>query len=191
MKKVITLLLLLTANMFAAGYQISNNSVNSLALSTANVAHADGADTSYNNPANMVQNDIKHNIEISATYVYMESGKCDSTDDNFHIESDIVQIFIPSIHYVSKKLNDKGVRIGFSIVSPAGLTRKWQDIPAIATAKKYSLQTIELNPTVAIPLTNNLSVCLGFRYVIATAEIALDAGNVYSLNMKGSGEAAG
>jgi len=71
---------------------------------------------------------------------------------------------IPSLHYVSKELNDKGVRVGFSVVSPAGLTREWEDMPASATAKKYSLRTIELNPTVAIPLTSKFSLGLGLRW---------------------------
>ena len=191
MKKTLSLSLLLTSSIFAAGYQVPNNSVNSQALSTANVANANGADAAYYNPANMVYNDKRHNIELSGTYVQLEPGTYDSTNGAFHIESKREQTVIPSLHYVSKELNDKGIRVGFSVVSPAGLTREWEDMPASATAKKYSLRTIELNPTVAIPVTSRLSLGLGFRYVMAEGEIALDAGAAYSLDMKGSGEAAG
>lgn len=199
MKKNISLSILLGANLFAAGYQIPSNSVNSLALSTAYVANANGADASYYNPANMVYNDVKHEIELTAIYVQLEPTNYDSADGNYQISSKRVQSAIPALHYVSKKLNDKGVRVGFSIVSPAGLTREWEDMPASATAKKYSLKTIELNPTVAIPVTNKLSVGLGFRYVMASGEIALDGSSIpltpvsapYTLDMTGSGEAAG
>jgi len=190
MKKILIYSLLLSATLFAAGYQIPNNSINSQALSTANIANANGADASYYNPANMTYNDKRHSIELAGTYVQLEPSKYDSSNNAFHIESKRIQSVIPSLHYVSQKLNYKGVRVGFSIVSPAGLTRQWEDMPASATAKKYSLRTIELNPTVAIPLTSKLSLGLGFRYIIADGEIALDAGAAYSLDMKGSGEAA-
>lgn len=199
MKKTLSLSLLLTSSIFAAGYQIPNNSINSQALSTANVANANGADASYYNPANMTYNDKRHSVELAGTYVQIEPGKYDSSNNAFHIESKRIQSVIPSLHYVSKELNDKGVRVGFSVVSPAGLTREWEDMPASATAKKYSLRTIELNPTVAIPLTSRLSLGLGFRYVMAEGEIALDGSSIpltattapYTLDMKGSGEAAG
>ena len=189
--KLIMMSLLTNSLLFSAGYQIPNNSVNSLALSTAYIANANGADASYYNPANMVYKDAKHEIEISAMYVQLKPINYDSAAGSDRITSKRANSTIPSLHYVSKKLNTKGVRVGFSLISPAGLTREWEEMPASATAKKYSLKTVELNPTLAIPISTKLSLGLGFRYIIASGEIALDGGAAYSLDMTGKGDATG
>jgi len=199
MKKILPLFALLSSLLFGAGYQIPNNSINSQALSTANVANAHGADAAYYNPANMVYNDKRDSIELSVSYVTLEPISYSSSDNIYHIKSQTSTSIVPSLHYVSHKLNDKGIRIGFSIVSPAGLTREWKDAPASATAKNYTLNTIEFNPSVAIPITPTLSVGLGFRYILASGEIELDGSFIplspttapYTLNMDGDAQAAG
>jgi len=200
MKKTLALSLLLSSLILEAGYKIPNNSINSYALSSANVAHAHGADTTYYNPANMIYNQKKDSIELSLAYVDLEPVSYNSANNVYSIESEKTTSLIPSLHYVSNALNDKGVRVGFSLISPAGLTREWKDMPASASARKYSLRIIELNPTVAIPVTSKLSIGLGFRYLIANGEVKLDGSSLplnppasvpYTLNMKGDGEAAG
>ena len=191
MKKTLSLSLLLSSLLYGAGYQIPNNSINAQALATANVANANGADAAYYNPANMVYNDKRDSIELSAAYVILEPISYDSSNNVFHIESEKTTSVIPSMHYVSHSLNDKGVRVGFSLVAPAGLTREWKEMPASATAKKYALEVIEFNPSVAIPITSKLSIGLGFRYVMASGEIELDSGATYALEMEGDAQAAG
>ena len=181
MKKALTLSLILSSALFGAAYQIPNNSINSAALATANVANAHGADAAYYNPANMVYNTDNHEIESSVTYVSLSQINYKSSDGVFDIDSKKHTVFIPSFHYVSKKLNDAGVRIGFSLIAPAGLTREWKDAPAIYTAKKYSLETMEFNPTVAIPVSKDFSIAFGLRYVRASAEITLDGRTLPSI----------
>ena len=175
MKKTLTLSLILSSALFGAGYQIPNNSINSAALATANVANAHGADAAYYNPANMVYNTDNHEIENSVTYVSLSSINYESSNGAFDIDSKKHTVFIPSFHYVSKKLNDTGVRVGFSLIAPAGLTREWEDFPASASAKKFALETMEFNPTVAIPVTKDFSIAFGFRYVRAEGEVKLNS----------------
>jgi len=191
MKLLILFSFALSSTLFGAGYQIPNNSLNAQALSTAYVANAQGADTTYYNPANMLYNENSHSLEISLNAISLEAISYDSADNNFYIKSRKTLNFIPSLHYVSKKLGKDGIRVGLSIVSPAGLTRQWDEMPASATAKKYALSTVEFNPTIALPLSEKLSFALGLRYLIAQGEIALDAQSLYALEMKGSGEATG
>ena len=200
MKKIIPLVFLTTPLLFAAGYQIPNHSLNSIALSTANVAYAHGADSAYFNPANMVYNNSQHHVEISVDFLQLNSIDYDSNDNLFHIKSKQERSIIPSFHYVSKKLLDTGVRVGFSIVSPAGLSRKWEDMPAQATAKQYTLNTIEFNPSIALPINDKFSLAVGFRYIRASGKIELDATPLllnppssvpYSLNISGDATAAG
>jgi long-chain fatty acid transport protein len=186
MKRIIPLSLALGSTLFGAGYQIPNNSVNSNALATAYVANAHGADTSYYNPANMVYNTNKNEVEVSLMYIYLPSQDYNPVQ-GFNIQSRRQDAVIPSLHYASPKLSDSGIRIGFSIIAPYGLSREWDNQPALATAKKFELEVIEYNPTIAIPITNNFSIGVGLRYLRADGQVKID-GNPYvpyTVNMNG------
>ena len=101
MKKIVSLILLFTSLLFGAGYQIPNNSINSYALATANVANANGADTAYYNPANMVYNENQHKIECSLTFVSLSAVNYQSTSGPaYDINSKDQQVLIPSLHPV-------------------------------------------------------------------------------------------
>lgn len=58
---------------FGAGFKMSEHSLNSIALSSAYVAGANGADSSYYNPANMGFGKFsdKHELEISTTWIHV------------------------------------------------------------------------------------------------------------------------
>jgi len=191
MSKKVLIPLLISSTIFGAGYHIPNNSINSFALSTANIANAHGADSAYYNPANMLHNEDAHEMEVSISYIYLEPINYDSADATIHIKSKTNEAYIPTLHYVSDKLSDSGVRVGFSMVSPAGLTREWDQSPASATSKRQSLETMEFNPSIAIPIDDKLSLGLGFRYVRARGEIILDGGAFYTANVKGRTDAFG
>jgi long-chain fatty acid transport protein len=194
MKKIFLTTLLMGSTLFGASYYNPNNSINAVALCSANVANAHGADSAYYNPANMVYNDNVNEVEIAATYVLLTPIHYDSVDNQNHIESTRYDTVIPSLHYVSKIVGNN-VRIGFNIISPAGLSRQWNDFPAAPTAQEFSLQTIEFNPTVAFVITKNLSFGVGFRYIKADADAKLDGSmlgvSAYTVSMNGKDEAAG
>lgn len=190
MKRYLTLSLILSSALFGAGYQVPNNSVNSAALATAYVANANGADAAYYNPANMVYNGDNHEIEGSLTYVSLSSINYKSTSGTYDINSKKHTTLIPSLNYASNKLTDSGIRVGFSIASPYGSTREWSDFPATA-AKKFSLKTVELNPSIAIPITNQLSVGLGVRYVIASGDVQVNLNPATNTTVEMDGEDKG
>lgn len=189
MKQIITLSLLCTSMLFGAGYQIPSNSINSYALATAYVANANGADSAYFNPANMVYNEDVNEIEASLTYIVLPSMKYSPTSATTPIRTKRHDAVIPSIHYVSPKLTDNGLRFGFSVTVPYGLTREWSDQPAMASAKKFALETIELNPSIALAITKDFSIAVGLRYVQGNGEVELDALPAYSVNMSGDDDA--
>lgn len=194
MKKALTLSLVLSSALFGVGYQIPNNSVNSNALATAYVANANGADAAYFNPAKMVYNDNAHEIEIGALYVLLSSINYNSISSPLDIQSEKEEAFIPSFHYTSPKLTSYDIRLGFSVVVPAGLTRQWKDFPASVSAEKFSLQTTEFNPSIAIPINDKLSVGFGLRYVIAEGEVMLDGSRLgpraFTVDMNGKESSA-
>ncbi len=147
--------------LFAGGYKIPETSLNSVALSAANVAHTFGADAAYYNPANMVF--MKNEAVMEANLIYIGLSDVNYKSATADIESKRENFIVPSFHYVSKAVD--GARFGFSIVSPAGLSKRWSEAPAIYSAEEFTLQTVEINPTVALPIGDKVAVALGLRAI--------------------------
>ncbi|WP_034369743.1 outer membrane protein transport protein [Helicobacter sp. MIT 05-5293] len=63
---------LLFSSLFSSGFRLTEQSLNGTALSSAYIAGAYGADSTYYNPANMGWDDNnKHELEINATMIYI------------------------------------------------------------------------------------------------------------------------
>jgi long-chain fatty acid transport protein len=176
MKKIALLSLLTSSLLVAGGYKIPENSINSTALSAAYIANAHGADSAYFNPANMVYEDKKSQmVEADLTYIYLTPvnysgtvGTGSTTQED--IDSEAENFFIPSLHYVSEELIDD-LRVGFSMVVPAGLTKRWEDQPGKSFSHEFSLQVVELNPSVAYAITDDFSVAGGLRMIHSSGTI--------------------
>jgi long-chain fatty acid transport protein len=161
--RIITLSLLASASLMAGGYSIPESSINATALSAAYVANAHGADAAYYNPAAMVYNDNAGLLEVDATYIGLSSIDFSGTTGNYSSKKE--NFIVPTMHYASKKLGDNGARFGFSIVSPGGLSKRWDNPAAKATAEEFTLKTVEFNPSVAVPINDKVSLGLGFRVI--------------------------
>jgi len=170
--KRITLLSLITSSvLMAGGYKIPEVSLNAIALSAATVAHSNGADAAYYNPANMVFMKNENTFEADLTYIGLDglnyqgtyTSSVTGTSGPYDINAKDEMFLVPSLHYVSADVN--GARFGLSIVSPAGLTKRWDSAPAVYTAEEFTLQTIEVNPTVALPIGDKLAVAIGIRAI--------------------------
>ena len=159
--KNIILLLILSSSLFAGGYKIPETSLNSVALGAATVAHASGADAAYYNPANMVF--MKNEAVMEANLIYIGLSDVNYKSDTADIDSKKENFFVPSLHYVSGDVN--GARFGLSIVSPAGLSKRWEDAPAIYSAEEFTLKTVEINPTVALAIGDKVAVAVGLRAI--------------------------
>lgn len=159
--KNIVLLLALGGSLLAGGYKIPETSLNSVALSAANVAHSSNADAAYYNPANMVF--MKNEAVMEANLMYIGLSDVNYKSDTVDIDSKRENFIVPSFHYVSEVVD--GTRFGLSIVSPAGLSKRWNEAPAIYSAEEFTLQTVELNPSVALPIGDKAAVALGLRAI--------------------------
>jgi len=166
--KLTTLSLIASSAIYANGYKVPENSVSSVSLLAANIAHSSGADTAYYNPANMAFMKDENNLELGLMLISVESSKFDGKGEVAkewitadHIESESELPIIPSIHFVSSKYNN--FTFGFSMVVPSGVTKEWEVRPAKDKAEQFTLEVIELNPTVAYKINDKMAIALGLR----------------------------
>ncbi len=171
-----------SATLMAGGYAIPESSVNATALSAAYVANAHGADAAYYNPAAMVYNEDAELLEVDTTYIGLSAIDFSGTTGNYSSKKE--NFLVPSFHYTSKKLGDSGARVGFSIVSPGGLSKRWESAVPKATAEEFTLKTIEFNPSVAVPLSDMVSMGVGFRVISSSGVVKSTA--AVSRDMEGS-----
>lgn len=164
-KYIITLSLLASSVLIAGGYKIPETSTNGVALSAANVAHSQNADAAYYNPANMSFMPDENALEMDLMVVSLDAtnfkGTTGGLQDGVDIDAQKELFYIPSINYVSPKMGD--FRLGLSVAVPGGLTKRWEDQPAKGTAEEFSLQIVEINPTVSYLINEQIAVAAGIR----------------------------
>ena len=168
MKKIVLISLAASTALMAAGYKVPESSLDAVALSAANVAYADGADAAYYNPANMVWNDDANMMEAGLIYIGLSKVKYKGTATltgpvQNDIDSKAENFVVPHFHYVAPKLGN--FRVGLSIVPPAGLSKRWDDQPGRFYSQEYTLETVDINPSLAIAVDEKLAVALGVRLV--------------------------
>lgn len=174
MKRSLVLSIALSAALSAAGYKIPESSINATALSAAYVAASHGADAAYYNPAAMVYNEDTNLLEVDATYIGL--SPIDFSGSTGEYSSKKEDFLVPTLHFSSKKLGDSSARVGLSIVAPAGLSKRWDNPAAKASAKEFTLKTIEVNPSLAVPLNDVMSFGAGLRIVRSNGVVKSDTG---------------
>ena len=192
MKKIALMSLVASSILMAGGYKIPENSTNALALGSANIAHNhNSADAAYYNPAKMVFMSNENHIDANLMYIGLNKVNYNGTA-KIHgnlvgvgpVASESETFVVPSLHYVSGDLNN-GVRFGLSIVSPGGLSKRWRNSYATYTAQEFTLETIEVNPTIALPFANGKGgVAIGLRLIHSSA-IARSASPAAMRDMSG------
>lgn len=190
MKKIV-LLSTAAAALMAGGYRIPENSVNSMGLSAAYVANANGADSAYYNPANMAFEDGAQKAEIALTSISLSKITFDGTaptagtgaPDSSGATSQSEQFFIPTLFYVSPALGDW--RFGAALVTPAGLSKRWEEQPAKGYANEFTLETVEFNPSFSYRVSPDFSVGGGVRLIYTSGVVK--SASVASRDMTGTG----
>ena len=147
----------------AGGYKIPEQSLNSMALGAAYVAHTDGADANYFNPANMsFMADEKQYLEGGLTLAYLPPNDY-TLMAPYSGQSESESIPIPFLHYVSKAYGD--YRWGVSLTAPGGLTKRWNTPAQKAYAEEFTLKIVELSPSLSYRVNDQFSVAGGLRLV--------------------------
>jgi long-chain fatty acid transport protein len=191
MKKTLSVLALASiftaGSAMASGWRIPEQSVDSTAKSGANVASSTRADTAYYNPANMNWLDNTWHLQANATWIYLAPiDYTDARNPFFNGESESENFLVPTGFAVSPSYG--GARFGLAIVAPYGLSKQWKDPYPKAVAEEFSLEVIEVNPTISYGLGDMVAIGGGVRMLYADATVRSDAsglGMPLSRNMEG------
>jgi long-chain fatty acid transport protein len=181
--KVATLLSLSAATLLASGYRIPEQSLNSVALSAAYVAGANGADASYYNPANMSFMENGAFTEVAMTYINLPKVNYTDALSSRNGDSKEEQFLMPNLHYVSPKMGDW--RYGLSITAPAGLSKRWDEAYPKRSAEEFTLKVIEVNPTASYLVSDQVSLGFGLRGVYTDGVVKSNASNVITRDLTG------
>ncbi|MDO8454653.1 MAG: outer membrane protein transport protein [Sulfurimonas sp.] len=186
-KKLVLLSMASASVLMAGGYKIPDTSLDGIALCAANVAHASGADAAYYNPANMNFMNDENTLEVDIMSISLSDinyqGSYTSSTTGHDLDSKKEHFFLPSLHYVSGSMS--GTRFGLSILSPAGLSKRWDAQPAQSSAEEFTLKVVEINPSISFLVSNKVSVGLGFRALYSEGAVKASYPTVYSQDMSG------
>jgi len=173
MKKIILLSGLTSSFILAGAYKVPEQSINSMALGAAYVAHTEGADTAYYNPANMAFLADKQFMEVAITLAHLPRNEFKGDNPATSGKSEIENLFLPSMHYVAQPTGN--FRWGASLTVPGGLTKRWETPVQKTFAEEFTLKVIELNPVVSYKVSNNFALGGGVRVIYSEGIVKNDA----------------
>ncbi|MDD2464000.1 MAG: outer membrane protein transport protein [Desulfobulbus sp.] len=160
----------------ASGFRITNQSLGAVGIAGAHIAYTPGPDASYYNPANMVFQPNQWRVETSLTTLSLPSITYTANQSSFlNGESASELFFMPLIHAVSPQYGR--LRFGFSLTYPYGLAKQWPQAYPRAFAQKFSLITVEANPSVAYQVNDWLSLGGGVSFIYGKGEVDNDFTN--------------
>jgi len=191
MKRILPLLLFTCSPALAGGFKIPEQSLLSAGTAGAYFSSALDPSASYYNPANMSFMGSSASLEVGVRYIHLPSvnfrgSAYDPLTASFEradASSRVENFFIPYFHYVSPPVGR--VRFGLSLVTPAGLSKRWSEGIQKAYAKKFLLEIYELDLTASYLLTSRFSVGGGLRSVYARGEVEFERFPAYSISMEG------
>lgn len=180
--KTTALTVLSSTILLASAWRIPEQSAQSLALSGAYIASSYSASSSYYNPANMSFNDNKRELEIDFGYIHLDSiNYKDNRVSTYNGNSKKEDFFVPTIFLSS--CDHDGVRYGFSITTPGGLSKQWDEPYQKLYAQEFTLKIIEFNPVVSYKINPKFSIGGGLRAIYSEGIVKSD-GQI-TRNMKG------
>ena len=194
MKKIILLSAITSSLVMAGAYKIPEQSVNSMALGAAYVAHTDGADTAYFNPANMAFMADKNFMEAGFTWAHLPRNTFEGTQSYSATDannpasnkSEIENLQLPFLHYVAKPMGD--FRWGASLTVPGGLTKRWDSGHQKVSAEEFTLKVIEVNPVASYKVLDNFAVGGGLRLIYSEGVVNSDGESIKPIKREMEGD---
>lgn len=171
--KIVILSVVASSVVTASGWRFPEQSMASVATSGAYVAHANGADASYFNPANMSFGKDTYRFEADVNYIHLGGIEyTDNANTALDASTKIENFYIPTLFFTSKEYN--GWRFGFDITVPGGLSKRWDAPYQKMFAKEFTLKIVEFNPVVSYKILPNLSIGGGLRVIYSRGIVKND-----------------
>ena len=177
MKKVLLSIVATCSLLNAGGYKVPEQSADSLGLAASNVAFSFGADAAYFNPANMMFLDGRHHVESTLGWFHIHSLDF-KTDSGKTYSSKKFDSLAGTFSFVTPEFYENW-KFGLALAVPAAVGISWEDPETAFTGKRFKLQVVELNPTVAYRINDKLAIAVGARGVYTKGKIASDFGVGY------------
>ena len=176
--KGLALSTIVSSVVMAGGYKIPEQSINSMALAAAYVAHTTGADTAYYNPANMSFLGEKRYVEGGISLVHLPSNVY-TLGGPLSGESEVEDLLVPNLHYVSAPMGD--FRWGVSLTVPGGLTKRWETSYQKLSAEEFTLKVIELSPSLSYKISDDFSIAGGVRMIYSEGVVKSNGADFSSI----------
>ena len=183
MKKTILLSVITSSLVMAGAYKVPEQSINSMALGAAYVAHTSGADTAYFNPANMAFMEEKQFAEVGVTWAHLPRNEFSGVQAYSATEiypasnkSEIENLQLPFMHYVAEPIGD--YRWGASLTVPGGLTKRWESGHQKVSAEEFTLKVIELSPSASYKVSEKFALGAGLRLIYSEGIVNSDGENI-------------
>ena len=161
----------------ASGYRIPEQSINGVALSNAYIAHTEGPDTAYYNPANMGWQEDRWQMEVSASYINLPHiDYTDYRSSTLDGSSQTENIVVPMFHAVSPDYNN--FRFGFAFVVPYGLSKRWNDPFPRTSSEEFTLKVFEANPSLSYKFCDWFGLAAGARILHTTGNTVKSSGYI-------------
>jgi len=155
---------------YGSGYRIPEQSVNSTARAGSYVAYTPAADAAFFNPANMSWLEDRGYLEANITYIGLKSiSYMDNRTSLHNGESEYETFYMPTLFLVSPDYN--GFKVGLSLDTPAGLSKKWSQPFPKTFAQEFTLKVFEINPTASYKINDMFSVAVGVRAIYSDATV--------------------
>ena len=185
---LISALMATTNTAMAAGFQIGEHSAAGIGRANAgDGAIADDASVIASNPALMTQ--LKQpTLTAALTYVEPDVTVDGTKTGGTEVAQDeiVPSVTIPSIFYVHP-INDK-ISVGIAAFTNFGLESQYDDnFTGSEFADTASVTTININPSIAYKLNDNVSLGFGLNYLIAEAEFSSSVAGNDLLALEGDG----
>lgn len=169
------LILLGPSRVDASGFRITNQSLGAVGLGGAHIAFTPGPDASYSNPANMSALADQWHVETAVSMLHLPGiTYTDARGALFSGTSTQEWFCLPLLHITSPAYD--ALRFGFSLTYPFGLAKQWEQAFPKAYAERFSLLTVEANPTFSYQFADWLSLGGGIRFVYGRGGIDNEIG---------------
>jgi len=157
----------LAVDALAGGFAIYTQGAASLAQGDAVIAHVEGPETVFFNPA-LLNRLPGTQIEIATTALFISRDYANSFTSS---DTSSDQTFFPSTLYLSQRINDR-VSVGFGIFNPFGLGTDWgTSWEGRFLATKSKMTTFTFNPVVSVQVIPGFTAAAGINYLyVSTLE---------------------